>query len=52
MAIPHWLIGLAMLLAAGAFVVFAFRQGQRVKPGKNKRVDDLQGGGGIPPLGF
>jgi hypothetical protein len=52
MAIPHWLIGLAMLLAAGAFVVFAFGQGQRVKPDKNKRVDDWQSGGGMPPPGY
>jgi hypothetical protein len=52
-AIPHWLIGLAILLGAGAFIVFAFRQGQKVKPDANKRADDWmrQTGGGVPPPG-
>jgi hypothetical protein len=28
MAIPHWLIGLAILAALGSFIVFAFRKGR------------------------
>jgi hypothetical protein len=53
MAIPHWLIGAAILATVGAFVVFAFRQGQQVKPDRNKRADDWtnQTGGGVPPPG-
>jgi hypothetical protein len=31
-AAVHPLIGLAILIGAAAFVVFAFRQGQRVRP--------------------
>jgi hypothetical protein len=51
MAIPHWLIRLTIFLAAGAFIVFAFRQGQQIKPDRNKRADDWQTGGnsGVPP---
>lgn len=51
MAVPHWLIGLAILLVVGAFVAFAFRQGQKVKPDRNKDPDDwsrITGGGGPP----
>jgi hypothetical protein len=36
------LIGWLILLAAFAFVVFAFRQGRRVKPDPNKKHDDWQ----------
>jgi hypothetical protein len=49
MAIPHWLISLAIFAGLGAFIAFAFRQGQRVKPDRNKDPDDwtrLTGGGG------
>jgi hypothetical protein len=51
MAVPHWLIRLTIFLAAGAFIVFAFRQGQQIKPDRNKRADDWQTGGnsGVPP---
>jgi hypothetical protein len=38
----HQLIGWLILLAAFAFVVFAFRQGRRVKHDPNKRQDDWQ----------
>jgi hypothetical protein len=53
MVIPHWLIGAAMFAAIGAFVVFAFRQGQAVKPDRNKLADAWtnQTGGGVPPPG-
>jgi hypothetical protein len=49
MAIPHWLISLAIFAALGAFIAFAFRQGQRVKPDRDKNPDEWQrysGGGG------
>jgi hypothetical protein len=49
MAIPHWLIGLAILGVVGSFIVFAFRQGQRVTPDRDKNPDDwirLTGGDG------
>jgi len=49
MAIPHWLISLGIFAGLGAFIGFAFRQGQRVKPDRNKDPDDwtrLTGGGG------
>jgi hypothetical protein len=51
MAVPHWLIGPAIFAIIGAFVAFAFRQGQRVKPDKNKDPEDWvrQTGGGPPP---
>jgi len=50
MIIPHWLIGLAIFAVVGSFIVFAFHQGQKVKPDKNKRHDDWVGqtGGGPP----
>jgi hypothetical protein len=50
MAIPHWLIGLAILVAVGSVIAFAFHQGQRVAPDKDKDPDDwmrLTGGGGV-----
>jgi hypothetical protein len=43
MAIPHWLIGVAIFAALGSFIVFAFRQGMRV-PREDR--DDM---GGLPP---
>ena len=49
MAIPHWLISLVIFAGLGAFIAFAFRQGQRVKPDRNKDPNDwtrLTGGGG------
>jgi hypothetical protein len=51
MFIPHWLIGIAIFAVVGGFLFFAFRQGQNVKPDKNKDPDDWikQTGGGPPP---
>jgi hypothetical protein len=51
MAIPHWLIGVAMLVVMGGLIAFAFRQGQQVKPDKNKDPDSWtrDAGGGFPP---
>jgi hypothetical protein len=51
MAIPHWLIGAALLAVIGGFIAFAFRQGQQVKPDKNKDPDSWKrdAGGGLPP---
>jgi len=51
MAVPHWLIGLAMLAVIGGFIAFAFRRGQQVKPDKDKNPDDWvrDTGGGFPP---
>jgi hypothetical protein len=50
MLVPHWLIGLAIFAALASFIVFAFRQGQRVKPDQNKKSDDwvrhINGSGG------
>jgi hypothetical protein len=54
MVIPHWLIGLAIFAAVGAFIGFAFRQGQQVKPDRNKDHNDWsrQTGGGGPQPGL
>jgi hypothetical protein len=41
MLVPHWLIGLAIFVALASFIVFAFRQRQRVKPDQNKKVGRL-----------
>jgi hypothetical protein len=51
MLIPHWLIGLALLGIIGGFIAFAFRQGQQVKPDKDKDPDEWtrSAGGGFPP---
>jgi hypothetical protein len=52
MAIPHWLIGVAIFAVIGSFIVFAFRQGQKVKPDRNKDHNDWSrqtGGGGSQP---
>jgi hypothetical protein len=49
MAIPHWLTSLAIFAVTAAFIAFAFRQGQKVKPDRNKDPDDwtrFTGGGG------
>jgi hypothetical protein len=46
MLIPHWLIGLAIFGALAAFIVFAFRQGLRVKPDRNKDPDEWSRYGG------
>jgi hypothetical protein len=37
-------VGLFGLVALGAFVFFAFRQGMKVKPDPNNKMD-----GGMPP---
>lgn len=53
MAIPHWLIGLAILVVIAGFIAFAFRQGQQVKPDKNKDHDAwTRDAGGGPPHSF
>jgi hypothetical protein len=51
MGVPHWLIGLVILALPVAFVVFAFRQGQKVKPDPNNRhgPGDWAGGGAWGP---
>ena len=49
MAIPHWLISLGIFAVLGAVIAFAFRQGQKVKPDRDKDPDEWQrytGGGG------
>jgi hypothetical protein len=46
MTVPHWFIGLAILALPAAFVVFAFRQGQKVKPDPNNRHGGGEWGGG------
>lgn len=40
MPIPHWLIGLAIFGGLAAFVGFAFGQGLKVKPDRNKNPDE------------
>jgi hypothetical protein len=37
MRMTHW-IGAIILLAASAFVIFAFRQGEKIKPDKDKKL--------------
>ena len=49
MAVPHWLISLGIFALLGAFIAFAFRQGQKVKPDRDKDPDEWTrsaGGGG------
>ncbi len=48
MVIPHWLIAIVIFAVLGGFIVFAMRQGQKVKPDRDKGPDDLTGytGGG------
>jgi hypothetical protein len=55
MVIPDWLIGLAGLLGVVAFIAFAFYQGEKVQPDRNKDHHSgwpRQTGGGPPPDGF
>jgi hypothetical protein len=40
MLIPHWVTGLAILVGLAALGGYAFRQGTRVKPDRNKGHDD------------
>jgi hypothetical protein len=42
---PDWLGPLLALCALGGFIVFAFRQGTKVKPAKDN-PDNWQGSGG------
>jgi len=42
MAIPHWLISLGIFAVLGAFIAFAFRPGQKVKPDRDKDPDEWQ----------
>jgi hypothetical protein len=49
MIIPHWLIGIAIFAAIGGFIAFTFRQGQQVKPDKNKAPDEWKRYRGPPP---
>lgn len=51
MVIPHWLIGVAILAFAGAFIAFAFRQGQQVKPDRDKDPNEWNRYWGSPPDG-
>ncbi len=37
------LLGVLSIIVLVAFVVFAFRQGRRVKPDTNRRTEDHQG---------
>jgi len=49
MAIPHWLISLAIFAVLSAIIAFAFCQGQKVKPDRDKDPDEWKrnaGGGG------
>lgn len=45
---PNWLLPVIALVAIVAFIVFAFRQGLKVKPDKDKR-DNWANYGGPPP---
>jgi hypothetical protein len=40
----HWLIGLGIFAALGAFIVFAFRQGSAVKPSGVDHNNDASNG--------
>jgi hypothetical protein len=40
MMIPHWLGGLVIFASVAVFIGFAFRQGMRVKPDRNKDPDE------------
>ncbi len=54
MAIPHWLISLGIFAVLGAFIAFAFRQGQKVKPDRDKDPNEWtrSAGGGGDQLGL
>ena len=43
---PDWLGPLLALCALGGFIVFAFRQGTKVKPNSDGNPDNSLGGGG------
>jgi hypothetical protein len=48
MLIPHWVIGIAIIVGLAAIIGFALRQGMRVKPDRNKDHEDwsrITGGG-------
>ena len=47
-AMAHTLLGITILLVLAAFIRFAFRQGQKVKPSGNNHDSGTQYGGGIP----
>jgi hypothetical protein len=50
MMIPHWLAGLVIFASVAVFIGFAFRQGMRVKPDRNKDPDEwTRSAGGGPP---
>jgi hypothetical protein len=52
--ISHRIIAVALFALIAAFAAFAFRQGFKVKPDRNKNPDDwtrLTGGGGGTGLG-
>ncbi len=49
MPIPHWLIGIAIFGGLAAFVGFAFDEGVKVKPDRNKDPDEWSRYGGTPP---
>jgi hypothetical protein len=36
MTIPHWLAGLVIFASVAVLIGFAFRQGMRAKPGRDK----------------
>ena len=38
MTVPHWIIGFAGLFALAAFVIFAFRQGMKVRRSGNDHI--------------
>lgn len=48
---PHWLIPAIIMTALIAFIVFAFRQGMKVKPSGDKADYGPLGGGGPGPDG-
>jgi hypothetical protein len=51
MPIPHWLIGVGIFGGLAAFIGFAFRQGLKVKPDRNKDPDEWARYGGVPSDG-
>jgi hypothetical protein len=48
---PDWLIPLIVLSAFLSFIVFAFRQGDKVKPRKSQYGDDFSASGLSGPGG-
>jgi hypothetical protein len=51
MLIPHWLIGVAIFAGLAAFIAFAFGQGPKVRPDRNKDPDEWSRYGGAPSDG-